>query len=200
MIHKPQFRLGLAAFVFATALTVGLAVAAVRGLAWSEKWDLSIALAVVVAVATLLAFMAGGYALALRFARQKWRHFLARRMLAALYECREQKLACTGIAEKEGSLIVIIAAGLPSGLVRGVELMVDNPGGESLGRLVVLEMQTGSALCGVIDRAEPVFWDELENRMKVDFSPPAGIVITRRLAPTIVNEVEGLLEAWSERA
>ena len=121
-------------------------------------------------------------------------------MLAALYECREQKLACTGIAEKEGSLIVIIAAGLPSGLVRGVELMVDNPGGESLGRLVVLEMQTGSALCGVIDRAEPVFWDELENRMKVDFSPPAGIVITRRLAPTIVNEVEGLLEAWSERA
>ena len=78
--------------------------------------------------------------------------------------------------------------------------MVDNPAGESLGRLVVLEMQTGSALCGVIDRAEPVFWDELENRMKVDFSPPAGIVITRRLAPTIVNEVKWLLEVWSERA
>ena len=200
MIHKPQFRLGLAAFVFATALTVGLAVAAVRGLAWSEKWDLSIALAVVVAVATLLAFMAGGYALALRFARQKWRHFLARRMLAALYECREQKLACTGIAEKEGSLIVIIAAGLPSGLVRGAELTVDNPAGVPLGRLEVLDVEGGSALCGVLDRVEPTFWDKLETRMKADFSPPPGVVITRRLAPTIVNEVKWLLEVWSERA
>ena len=199
MVHKPQFRLGLAAFVFATALAVSLYLAETRGLVGLEKGSVS-ALVVSVAIAALLALIAGGYAVVLRFTRRTWRRFLARRMLAALHEYEEQKLACTGIAERQGSLIMILAVGLSSGLVGGVELMVNNPAGVPLGRLRVLDMEQETALCGVLDRAEPAFWDELENRMRADFSPPAGIVITRRLAPTMVNEVEGLLEAWSERA
>ena len=197
MVHKPQFRLGLAAFVFATALAVGLYLAETRGLVGLEKGSVS-ALVVSVAIAALLALIAGGYAVVLRFTRRTWRRFLARRMLAALDEYEEQKLACTGIAERQGSLTMIVAADLSTGLEQGVELMVDNPAGDSLGRLVVLEIQTGSALCGVVDRVEPVFWDELENRMKADFSPPPGVVIRRCLAPTIMNEIEGLLESWSE--
>ena len=197
MVRKPQFRLGLGAFVFATALAVSLYLAETRGLLGLDKGSVG-ALVLSVAVAALLALAGGGYGLILRFGRQRWRRFLARRMLAALQEYEEQKLACTSIAERQGSLTMILAAGQSSGLVQGVELMVDNPAGGRLGRLVVLETQPGSALCGVADRVEPVFWDELENRMKADFSPPLGVVITRRLAPTIVNEIEGLLESWSE--
>ena len=98
----------------------------------------------------------------------------------------EIKYHISGITDQQGTVNLIIAAADNSGLHLGSFLdVVASATGEVWGYVKISRIDNQQAWACPIDRKNPEFWERLEDRMKVDPSPPSGIHLEPLVPPAI---------------
>ncbi len=190
------------AFVFPISLTITLFI-------FQARLDLLALPARYVATNTILAIVIALVAtfllLACTFLIARFSGRIRRRLLVeiALYTVEQAVVVYTrrvqpeGIDEQDGGIIIRLATGSNESVLVGDKFEVLNAASRrKLGVLEVEEVEEVSCVCRVFDRIEVDFWAELEERMKVDPSPPAGVTFSREIPPGWSDFLTGLIRNW----
>ncbi len=100
------------------------------------------------------------------------------------------KYSISAIANRDGTVCLVIAdtSGLRVGSL--LDVVVTNTR-EIWGSIEVSEKLDNGTLARPLDRANPEFWESLEDRMNTDPSPPPGI----HLEPTMPPDLRRIIEA-----
>ena len=107
------------------------------------------------------------------------------------------QLECLGILDRRGGVVLRVGIKAAEGTDFDQMLNVyDTVNNDLWGQVSLVEVQSSSSLYEPIDRANPEFWEHLEDRMKYDTSPPPGIRLERQFPDSIVTLLDQLLENW----
>ena len=110
------------------------------------------------------------------------------------------ELPVQAIRDGGGTVHLVFPFGIQPGLEIGANIeVVTQTGGERLGIVELVEAKERFLFARPIDRTRPEFWEDLEDRMKGDFSPPADVVgRIFRFTGSVMSDVLGILEEESE--
>lgn len=108
-----------------------------------------------------------------------------------LFEERSVPMAIRGIQELDGgvALVIDVAPGIGPGATFTV---ADNATGGMWGTVQVVQSMGGVLLAPPVDRTQPEFWEELEDRMKRDPGPPPGFELQLSLDPLVTAMTDEL--------
>ena len=195
------------ALPFSVLLGLGLAVSVPLLLAiWTDDASSDGGIAVVVILAVLMAVAASFVLLLLhQVATVSIPRLLRRFMVWVTFKTVKEALSRQAIFVEPLGITPIedgVGIGLPLGLQDGIIIsdrfvVLNASSQEKWGVLQVSEVQEKSCVCSVFDRINPGFWDALEKRMRLDASPPQGVIIRRELQEeNFLDRLNGLLRAY----
>ena len=133
-----------------------------------------------------------------RFARQALAA-TALLILRSAITSHQQLVSCIGLAQRDGSVVIGLQTGANDGIYPGMRFSVCNAtDGKPWGTIEVIEMDERSCICIVSDRINAEFWDDLEQRMNRDASPPIGVTFSREAPAELLANIAQLLASWGE--
>jgi hypothetical protein len=102
-----------------------------------------------------------------------------------------------GLLDINGTVHMVLQGEAVEELRPGMRLEVRTSSGDELrGVIEIIKVSDASALAYPIDRAEPRFWEYLEDKMTTDSSPPSDV----ELRPYIMDEVVAYLGTQPNKA
>lgn len=106
-----------------------------------------------------------------------------------------------GIGNQSGSLVIRIPTQPIELVTIGDQYVARNIASrKALGVLEVIEVTESSFVCSVFDRMDSIeFWEELENRMVRDPSPPSGVTFVREINQAATEYVIRVLSDWGDK-
>lgn len=108
-----------------------------------------------------------------------------------------KQVVAEGIDSQRGSVIVRLAAGSNHSVSTGDRFEVLNSASkERWGILEVLEVAETSCVCQVSDRINVEFWNDLEERVHRDPSPPSGVTFIREIPSGLSDFIFRLILNW----
>ena len=141
-----------------------------------------------------------GFCFLLALTRKVWRRIVIRIALHTLEQAvgvYTRRLQADGIDEQDGGVIIRLAIGSHESIIVGDKFEVLNAASRrKLGVLEVDQVEEVSCVCRVFDRIDVDFWAELEERMRVDPSPPTGVTFSREIPQGLLEFVTGLIRNW----
>ena len=103
-----------------------------------------------------------------------------------------------GIGERNGKLIILVAAGQEDSVDVGERFISYNEASRSeLGIIVSVEVDRDLCRCEIADEmGQTEFWEGLESRMTRDFGPPGGVTFLRQIDSEVIESAKRLLRSW----
>ena len=176
---------------------------------FGAKLDLNVLPISLLAVNAVLALVAAGIvtlvlvvlAIALAWVAKKvWRKVLARVTLFTLLRAVDRYSApvqAVSIGERNGSLVIRLPLGEDSGMVSGQRFSAINLAtGGLLGVIESFDVEKLSCSCSLSGSINIEFWEELEARMRREFSPPAGVIFSREIPEGFWDLANGIIRHW----